>query len=1258
MRVRDSETAKINNSEIKRLEKVLAKVDREEESLLKEFDKNITSILGEILIPILKELQNLKVVVDGNTVPFLDTVSCSRALSTPEGSLRIPDNFLQVVHKSYLSPELMNKFESILQEWFSNKTAIIRSSIKNVDSYEDVSRVLPQAYALASLALTAFHKRPNMILHDVQKLTGIAISEGSIAELGTGEGKTLAAVLPVYLQALRGKGAHVITANSYLARRDFEETLPIFEGLGLSSGYVPENEEELAVLEGKDPRKLSQNERVELYQKLNKLKQVSYKKDITYGSKSTFAFDYLRDNGIRKKEDMVQRVERPGFALIDEVDDALVDDAQVPYRIAMHTPTYHDGLSLMELCMMFNAPYDIVRERIEQMHLPTEGLSYQEASYIARTFLNGELMPDQREYQELAQLYFETQKILVCEDEMYGFKTGKDLFNAILDEKNYDSTGIKKKYGIIYSREKRDFTVSDDAYEGFLKFCYLSLHINTDVIEYQDKLLNDPNYVLKEDYNIVRGVVILTAKGSNKILYDSNYPKIHKHYEEYITTVSNEAAVMAHYFQQAITANLLMVKNQDYVVDGGKVKTMKNGRIQEGSTYSDGLHQAIEIRERIPRSQRTKDTVASSAITQKDFYQRYDMFSGMTGTSAKKLFYEIYGKATVEIPKHAFYSFYGRKRAKGAKEPIGVDKKPTVFTETMEEKITLIIKSIIEAKRKNPPQPVLLVVANVEEMGYLQAALKLNGIGFNTLTATTPKEKEAEIIANAGRPGMVTISTEMAGRGTDIKVGGDRETIIDLALRSHLRRIEQLYGHMEFTSAEMAMLRKKVEKALTDAPNVALWSKEEEQKSAKELESTGLKVISSGYFKMSRVDRQLEGRTGRNGISGECERYVYPDDLKRIGIGSIDGRNSVISFFKKFKKNPDGSIGVDRRGYDAITGKVKSMQEAFEDMIKENIKNTQVLDKHATELVERYREERRLILCDKKDIREEALRLIENAMDGILASYIDKEEITQHDLLTPLRDIKFDIDYEAICLEIKKCLGIKLDKEALKISGINLLELRNAVIESAKDKLEKCSDEQIKQALLMKYDYMIKNIPTLLEHSFNVKRLTAMSMGMENQADYNAEMEFSTQRQRAVINASKIATNHLIGIALPMEEDKRLDDIKYERFGFRIERESKEETEFDVVESDQVENNINIAKRIRAVKGKLEAEDEAEMKKIDKKMARLERQHIEVPLSELYKGLNVRPMKFVSAMVDGKETVDLVLVRKQIEKSNEDKKKL
>lgn len=1236
----DKELEKIKHSDIKRFERTIGVIDKYEKSLQEDFDNNIEMILGDIFIPILEEINKSNKLIGVST----------KTITHNGKTYKIPTNFLTTFHKSYISnPELKQKFENRLKMWFSDKTEQLRRAIKDVNNYDEVEKIMPSSFALASLALTCFHKNPNMILRDVQKMAGIAISEGSITELGTGEGKTLSGVLPAFLQALRGKGVHVITANPYLAKRDFEETLPIYEGLGLTSGYLPDSEEQLAEIEGLDKTKLTAYDRVKLQKKLKVYKQDAYKCDITYGSKQTFAFDYLRDNTVTAEQDMLQRIDRPGFALIDEVDDALIDDAEVPYRIAVTTPMYKENMSLRDLCIVQGISYDEIYKKVLNMNINVDSLTFEEARYISKTFGKRELLVDPRRYQEAAERFFRTQKVLITEDNKYGFRTGKELFEALLDEDKYDADEIKNTYGIILCRELRDYKISDKCIEDFLRYCYFSFQINSEVLINQSRIENDPNYKKGEDYIITsNGKMKLTMKGANKILNDKNYPDFIDDYNMYLSAVSSESATLLHYFQQAIVANLLMEKGKDYIVENGVVKTLKNGRIQAGSTYSNGLHQALEIKENIPFEKRTKESTASSTITQKDYYSRYDMFSGMTGTSSKEVFGEIFGKSTVEIPRHSFYSFYGRRKKLDAKKPIGVETKDTKFALTEDDKINLIINSITESLNSNPKQPVLLVVSDVNEIERLQRVLNEKGIRANTLTATTPKEDEALIIARAGLPGMVTISTEMAGRGTDIKIGGDRETIIDIATERHIRQLEKKVKHpLQFSSVEREFLRNKVEQALISSQTVKLWTKEEEKNRREMMEQTGLKVISSGFFKMTRIDRQLEGRTGRNGLSGVCERFATPDDLKRLGISSFNMKDSIVEFFKKFRRNADGSLDLDRKSYEFAMSKVLSMQKNNEEIIKERIKNTQKLDSYATKSVEEYRDQRRRIICDSIDTQPLIQSMIEEATDGIISSYIEDKELTKENLTTPISSSGLNVNIDGISLEVKQFLGITFDPNIVSKSNINLLELREAIIRTAKARFKELESINTKNALLTRNDYMISNIPEVLEHSFAVRKLTSMSMGMEGQVDYEANMEFARSKRRLQIEASKEGAKKLLGIPLSIEEFRHLESIKKKLYDMKVDKSKEKYQEFEVTRTNYNENNVGVIERLKAIKAKVDERNRKEKQKIEQEIEKREKQGKSVDIRELYSRLNVRPMKFIEVMVNGKKVNKLVLVRER-----------
>ena len=1238
MRVKDREIAKVNKFSIKRLESILDSIDKYEEYLLDDFNNNMSLIFGKSLLPILEELSK---------TPNIDKIR-TRSLLVNGKTYKVPYNVLQDFHKSYITnPQIRVEYENRLKLWFSDKTAQLKAALPNVDSYQDLMKINTPAFALASLALTSFHKKPNMVLRDVQKMAGIVMSEGDIAELSSGEGKTLSAILPVFLQALRGKGVHVITSNGYLSKRDFEETLPIYEGLGLTSGYVPNNEEELANLEGKDYDSLDNKERVRIFDKLKIVKKKAYRCDITFGSKDTFAFDYLRDCLIKKKEDLLQRETKPGFALIDEVDDVLIDDAQIPYRIAINTPMYKPNMSLRELCIMQGIMYDKVLPEVNMYVEDIENLTYEEARYISNSYGKLDLMADPIKYQEAAERFFNLQRVFMAEDNKNGFKTGKELYRAILDDDKYVADTIRSRYGIIYCPELQEFRISDKCYEEFLKYCYFSFHINSNVIKYQDKIMKDPNYKEGTDYYLSPNKKIrLTTVGANRLIKDANYPLFVENYNQYLASISRESASVLHYFRQTVIAHLLMKNGEDYIVDNGKVKTLKNGRIQEGSTYSNGLHQAIELKENIPIENRTKETTTSSSITQKEFYSRYDLYSGMTGTSSKGLFGEIFGKGTVEIPKHAFYSFFGRRKLKDAKEPLGVLKEDTKFALNVDDKIKLIVDSVIKSKNNEPSQPVLIVVSDYDEISLIEKALTAKEIEFNTLSAITSKEDEALIISQAGLPGSVTISTEMAGRGTDIRVGGDRDTVIDIATERHIKSLERKQGvALEFSSSEKCFLREKVEKALEGR----VWTKEEQEKYKEELNTTGLKVISSGYFKMTRVDRQLEGRTGRNGISGVCERFACPSDLIKIGVSSLNNKDSIDDYLNKYPKNPDGSLEIDEASYNDIENRIATIQKNNENEIKQQIKEAQQLNNYATKLIEEYREQRKKIICNTIDSEPLINEMIEGAVNAIISSYVIDKEVSVEDATKPINKSGLKLDIYAVCLEVKQVLGISFDPKIVEKSDINILELRDAIVRTAKERRSELGQSEDNQALLIHNDYMIANIPEILESSFCAKSLASMSLGLEGQKEALANIKFFDTRKKLLCESYKLGLRSVMGIVLSNEEFTNLEDRKRSLFSLTASK-NPNQLDYDINEPKYKENNTSVIDKLKGIKQRLDKEDKKTIERIEMTIEKSERKGKEVDIRELYSNLHVRPMKFMNAIVDGKRVTKLVIIRKPIHK--------
>ncbi|MBZ8133011.1 preprotein translocase subunit SecA [Afifella sp. IM 167] len=515
---------------------------------------------------------------------------------------------------------------------------------------------------------------------DVQLVGGMVLNEGAISEMKTGEGKTLVATLPVYLNALTGRGVHVVTVNDYLASRDSEWMGRVYRFLGLSVGVIVHG--------------LSQDER-----------RAAYAADVTYGTNNEFGFDYLRDNMEYDLAAMVQRGHH--YAIVDEVDSILVDEARTPLIISG----------------------------------PVEDKS---GLYQAIDAIIPELQPEHYE----------------------------------IDEK------------------VRSATLTEDG------------------TEHAERLLETAGLL----------------KGDN--LYD----------------VENVAVV--HHLNNALKAHKLFQRDKDYIVKNGQVVIIDEftGRMMEGRRYSEGLHQALEAKERV-KIQPENQTLAS--ITFQNYFRLYEKLAGMTGTALTEAdeFLDIYGLDVVEIPTNV---------------PVArVDEDDQVFR-TVEEKYEAIIETIRDCRERS--QPVLVGTTSIEKSELLAERLKKSGItDFNILNARH-HEQEAHIIAQAGKPGAITIATNMAGRGTDIQLGGN----VDMRIAAELADVEE---GPERDAKEKA-IRADVERLKQEA-----------------LKAGGLMVLATERHESRRIDNQLRGRSGRQGDPGRSQFYLsLQDDLMRIfGSDRMDG---------------------------------------------------------------------------------------------------------------------------------------------------------------------------------------------------------------------------------------------------------------------------------------------------------------------------------------------------------------------------------
>ena len=593
--------------------------------------------------------------------------------------------------------ELADKYAKMSDAELSGMTPIFKERLANGETLDDI---LPDACAaVREAADRVLGKRP----FRVQLIGGIILHQGRIAEMKTGEGKTLVATMPAYLNALTGEGVHIVTVNDYLACRDSEEMGRVYGFMGLKTGIV---------VHGQTPAQ----------------KQEAYNADITYGTNNEFGFDYLRDNMVVYKQNLAQRGH--AFAIVDEVDSILIDEARTP--------------------LIISGAGD-----------PSTDL-YTKADALVRKF----------------------KKLVVKE------------INAKEDQEDVDA-----------------------------------------------------------DY-------IVDEKAKNAVITPEGTRKAEKFFgiENLSDPENNE---LAHHINQAIRAYGTMQRDVDYVVNENGVMIVDafTGRLMPGRRYSNGLHQAIEAKERV-KIEKENQTLAT--ITFQNYFRMYKKLSGMTGTALTEdaEFREIYTLDVVEIPTN--------------KPMIRVDHNDMLY-KTINGKYRAIVNQVKECHAKG--QPVLVGTVSIDKSEILSKLLEREGIKHTVLNAKL-HEKEAEIVAQAGKLGAVTISTNMAGRGTDIMLGGNSEFMAKNEMRK-MGFTDELISVATGTSVvddeEIMNARR------TFAELNKKFKAEIEPEAQKVREAGGLYILGSERHESRRIDNQLRGRAGRQGDPGEsCFFLSLEDDLIRL----------------------------------------------------------------------------------------------------------------------------------------------------------------------------------------------------------------------------------------------------------------------------------------------------------------------------------------------------------------------------------------
>ncbi|WP_026839498.1 preprotein translocase subunit SecA [Gillisia sp. JM1] len=579
----------------------------------------------------------------------------------------------------------------------------------------------------------------DMVHYDVQLIGGVAMHQGKIAEMQTGEGKTLVATLPMYLNALSGRGVHLVTVNDYLAKRDSAWMAPIFQFHGISIDCIDYHRPNSAA------------------------RRKAYNADITYGTNNEFGFDYLRDNMSHAPDDLVQR--SPNFAIVDEVDSVLVDDARTPLIISGPIPK-GDIHEFEALKPAINHIVEVQRNHLikvlaEAKKLIAAGDTKEGGLQLLRVFRG---LPKNKAL--IKYLSEEGIKLLLQKTE-----------NQYMADNNREMPKVDEELYFVIEEKNNQIDLTDKGVE------FLSGE-------------DDP------DFFVMPEIGMELAKIDNEGLSkEDEVEKKEELFREY--SVKSDRI---HTMRQLLKAYTLFEKDTEYVVMENKVKIVdeQTGRIMDGRRYSDGLHQAIEAKENVKIEDATQ---TFATVTLQNFFRMYRKLSGMTGTAVTEAgeLWEIYKLDVVEIPTN---------------RPIVRHDREDLVYKTKREKFNAVIDEV--TKLSNAGRPVLIGTTSVEISELLSRMLKLRNVPHNVLNAKLHK-KEADIVAEAGNAGIVTIATNMAGRGTDIK------------------------------------LSKEVK------------------------EAGGLAIIGTERHDSRRVDRQLRGRAGRQGDPGSSQFYVsLEDNLMRL----------------------------------------------------------------------------------------------------------------------------------------------------------------------------------------------------------------------------------------------------------------------------------------------------------------------------------------------------------------------------------------
>ena len=945
---------------------------------------------------------------------------------------------------------------------------------------EALERILPKAYAIVRLASEFLMDKPH---YKAQLKGGLLLHEGYASEMATGEGKTLTATLPAYLNALTGKGVHILTTNPYLAKRDFEEMSKLFEFLGLSCGLVEErgkiseeevNQKALEILKveiddyTKDVRTPEEKvAKTKQFLTKNRIKYAkarqaaeqavraaeiqrrkkAYQADITYASSSAIAFDYLYDVVEKDPNRVVQRTsveDKANFVIVDEMDAVLIDDAMTPFTLSERLNiSEEEREAISEKIGHANG----AMAKIEQLHKEYYQPKKKDEPTTTSKPNRGGIIISQEETEKY--------EILINPNTTQGIKA--DMTAAII---------INPK-----TNEYKITTMGETMF--FQHYCLAKVNkILANNREKIIKLQEEDSLVYKEgyDYTLASNRITMEPRAFAHLVMSGEIPELTEAFNNWITIqYAKEQAII----DNSIRAWVFLKEDVDYKLstpstippntkeenkNGKVIQLVMNGRTAEGRVYSNGLQQAIEAKERTRKGataiieSQLRGTAAS--IPTSSFFSRYRKFAGMTGTTSPSIFRNIYGLETFKVPRE--------------KEKQSIDHGDRFYA-TQQEKREAIFQEVL-ASWKNG-QPVLLSTTSIKESEDLHTFLmkRFQEEGYSSQIKDIPVlnanvedlEKEAQIVSRAGLPRAITISTEMAGRGTDIKLGGE---LIEKA-QFREQYVQMMVNNAISMKAKETPLSKEDERRLRSfytqqlqnssvldsrvSQEYARLEKRQEQLKNQVRIAGGLKVIGSGHFTYGRVDRQVKGRCGRQGDPGEIVFFNDPSDLEKVGVP----KPKIEKLMEKAAASP--IIDNPMTDFIPVGELIYEAQARTESIAEQNIKISQEIEREISVYRNKLRGQQEQLKLDatNQSYVDSVEFMIEETVKAIILQN-KKKDIN----LTNKTRLKKDIfDYDEIASLTSEFMGVDIDdfsrfrtvgdlREFLTEQGLEKFEERMATL--------------------------------------------------------------------------------------------------------------------------------------------------------------------------------------------------------------------